>query len=50
MGQMVHKHVCAGATQPLPCQQQPGLLHLQRQEGAGDQGLLIHGQCQLGLP
>lgn len=50
MGQMVHKHVSAGATQSLPCQQQPRLLHLQRQEGAGDHWLLIHEWRQLGMP
>lgn len=49
MGQMVHKHVSAGAAQSLPRQQQSRLLHLQRQEGAGNHGLLIHVRCQLGL-
>lgn len=50
MGQMVHQHVCAGAAQSLPSQQQSRLLHLQRQEGAGDHGLLIHERRQLGMP
>lgn len=50
MGQMVHQHVSAGAAQSLPCQQQSGLLHLQRQEGAGNHGLLIHERRQLGMP
>ena len=49
MGQMVHKYVSAGAAQSLPRQQQSGLLHVQRQEGAGNHGLLIHERCQLGL-
>lgn len=50
MGQMVHKHVSAGAAQSLPRQQQSGLLHVQRQEGAGDHWLLIHERRQLGMP
>ena len=50
MGQMVHKHVSAGAAQSFPRQQQSGLLHLQCQEGAGNHGLLIHERRQLGMP
>ena len=49
MGQMVHQHVSAGAAQSLPCQQQSRLLHVQRQDGAGNHGLLLHERCQLGM-